>query len=174
MKYGICFIVGAGIGSVVTWKLLEEKYKKLADEEIASVVETFKNREKNNKKNIKEKVEDILSKNEPIEKVEEIIDNNKYTNDNIKKPYVIAPEEFGEDNSYGTKTLTYYADNILTDEIDNPITEDLDIMLGPDALSHFGEYEDDSVYIRDEINEIDYQILKSEKYFSKIPRGRAD
>ena len=49
MKYGICFIVGAGIGSVVTWKLLEEKYKKLADEEIASVVETFKNREKNSK-----------------------------------------------------------------------------------------------------------------------------
>ena len=48
-------------------------------------------------------------------------------------------------------------------------------MIGPDALDHFGEYEDDSVYIRDEINEMDYEILKSEKKFSEIPvRGRAN
>ena len=44
-------------------------------------------------------------------------------------------------------------------------------MIGPDALDHFGEYEDDSVYIRDETNEMDYEILKSEKMFSEIPKG---
>ena len=91
-------------------------------------------------------------------------------------PYVITPEQFGEYGEYGTKTLTYYADNVLTDEIDNPITSgEMEIMIGPDALDHFGEYEDDSVYIRDEMNEMDYEILKSEKMFSEIPkRGRAN
>ena len=95
---------------------------------------------------------------------------------NKEKIYVITPEQFGEYSEYGTKTLTYYADNVLTDEIDNPITsEEMAIMIGPDALDHFGEYEDDSVYIRDEMNEMDYEILKSEKKFSEIPeRGRAN
>ena len=100
------------------------------------------------------------------------IDND----DTVITPYVIEPERFGEYNEYGTKTLTYYADNVLTDEIDNPITsEEMVTMIGPDALDHFGEYEDDSVYIRDEMNEMDYEILKSEKKFSEIPeRGRAN
>ena len=35
------FVAGAAIGSVVTLKFLEEKYKRIADEEIESVKETF-------------------------------------------------------------------------------------------------------------------------------------
>ena len=108
-------------------------------------------------------------------------DESNYTIDvdpgvEVIMPYVITPEQFGEYGEYGTKTLTYYADNVLTDEIDNPITSgEMETMIGPDALDHFGEYEDDSVYIRDEMNEMDYEILKSEKMFSEIPkRGRAN
>ena len=33
------FAVGAAIGSAVTWKFVETKYKKLADEDIASYKE---------------------------------------------------------------------------------------------------------------------------------------
>ena len=44
MKNLLYFVTGAAIGSVVTWKLIEKKYKDLADEEIESVKETFKNR----------------------------------------------------------------------------------------------------------------------------------
>lgn len=33
----IGFITGAAVGSVITWKLVEKKYRKLAEEEIASV-----------------------------------------------------------------------------------------------------------------------------------------
>ena len=36
------FVAGAAIGSVVTLKFLEEKYRRIADEEIESVKETFK------------------------------------------------------------------------------------------------------------------------------------
>lgn len=199
MKNLLCFVAGAAIGSIVTWKLIEKKYKDLADEEIESVKETFKNRKPRiTKDNVKEKVEKVINKyKEPKEIVEDIVTSERYSIENeeeideddesnytvnvdndveVVTPYVITPEQFGEYNEYGTKTLTYYADNVLTDEIDNPITSDeMVIMIGPDALDHFGEYEDDSVYIRDEMNEMDYEILKSEKKFSEIPeRGRAN
>lgn len=199
MKSLLCFVAGAAIGSVVTWKLIEKKYKDLADEEIESVIETFKNRKPRiTKDEVKETVEKVINKyKEPEEIVEDIVTSERYSIENEEEideddesnytvdidpgvevivPYVITPGQFGEYNEYGTKTLTYYADNVLTDEIDNPITSDeMEIMIGPDALDHFGEYEDDSVYIRDEMNEMDYEILKSEKKFSEIPeRGRAN
>ena len=199
MKNLLFFVAGAAIGSVITWKLIEKKYKDLADEEIESVIETFKNRKsKITKDEVKETVEKVINKwKEPKETVEDIVtsegyytedeeeteedDESNYTVDvdpgvEVIVPYVITPEQFGEYDEYGTKTLTYYADNVLTDEIDNPITsEEMITMIGPDALDHFGEYEDDSVYIRDEMNEMDYEILKSEKMFSEIPkRGRAN
>lgn len=199
MKNLLCFVAGAAIGSVVTWKLIEKKYKDLADEEIESVIETFKNRKPRiTKDNVKETVEKVINKyKEPKEIVEDIVTAERYSIENeeeideddesnyivnidndieVVTPYVITPEQFGEYNEYGTKTLTYYADNVLTDEIDNPITsEEMVTMIGPDALDHFGEYEDDSVCIRDEMNEMDYEILKSEKKFSEIPeRGRSN
>ena len=199
MKNLLFFVAGAAIGSVVTWKLIEKKYKDLADEEIESVIETFKNRKPRiTKDNVKETVEKVINKyKEPKEIVEDIVTSERYSIENeeeideddesnytvnidndieVVTPYVITPEQFGEYNEYGTKTLTYYADNVLTDEIDNPITsEEMITMIGIDALDHFGEYEDDSVYIRDEMNEMDYEILKSEKKFSEIPeRGRAN
>ena len=199
MKNLLCFVVGSAIGSVVTWKLIEKKYKDLADEEIESVIETFKNRKPRiTKDNVKETVEKVINKyKESKETVEDIVtaegysieneeeidedDESNYTVDvdpgiEVIIPYIITPEQFGEYSEYGTKTLTYYADNVLTDEIDNPITsEEMETMIGPDALDHFGEYEDDSVYIRDEMNEMDYEILKSEKTFSEIQeRERAN
>ena len=199
MKKLLCVIPGAAKGSGVIWKLIEKKYKDLADEEIESVIETFKNRKPRiTKDEVKETVEKVINKwKEPKETVEDIVTAEGYSIENeeeideddesnytvnvdngvdVVTPYVITPEQFGEYNEYGTKTLTYYADNVLTDEIDNPITSDeMVTMIGPDALDHFGEYEDDSVYIRDETNEMDYEILKSEKMFSEIPkRGRAN
>ena len=49
MKNVLIFVLGAATGSVITWKLVEQKYKKIADEEIASVKERFKNRDKEEK-----------------------------------------------------------------------------------------------------------------------------
>ena len=142
MKNVLCFVAGAAIGSVVTWKLIEKKYKDLADEEIESVKETFKNRKPRiTKDEVKETVEKVINKwKEPKETVEDIVtaegyftedeeeteedDESNYTVDvdpgvEVIAPYIITPEQFGEYNEYGTKTLTYYADNVLTDEIDN-------------------------------------------------------
>lgn len=199
MKNVLIFLSGAAVGSVVTWKLIEKKYKEIADEEIESVVETFKSRQKEleeNKKDDKsdkkstkktkkgskkeEKVElknysNIIKSNDyDVELEESDEDSNATVDIEIGEdriiPYVIRPEQFGEDENYGTKSLTYYSDGILTDETDDVVV-DPESWIGPDALNHFGEYENDSVYIRDESNEIDYEILKTEKAFSETHKG---
>ena len=39
----------------------------------------------------------------------------------------------------------------------------VDAVVGEDSLNHFGEFEEDSVYVRNENIECDYEILKLEK-----------
>lgn len=202
----LIFGLGAAVGSLLTWKLLEVKYKKLADEEIKSVVEHYKEKEeleKNIGKTVvlqdKKEFDKVVGDSEPFVKVEKPMtetDYNKLTNklgydyekddDEIitededgsiwveakrerVAPYVISPEEFGESDSYETKSWTLYSDGIITDEA-GEIVDDPEIIIG-DALKHFGDYEDDSVHVRNENTECDYEIIKYEKAFSEINEG---
>ena len=200
MKNVFIFLIGTAAGSLVTWKFVEEKYKKLADEEIESVKKVFKERQekisdiassKNSYGAYKDIIKDLsygdeekqeedkpkadvdLNKiqetlNFNVDKTLEEVKTTEVVKDEIdrSKPYVISPEEFGEVFGYETKSWTYYADDILVDEFDQ-IVEDPELFIG-DALKHFGEYEDDSVFVRDEKSSIDYEILRVTEEFSKI------
>lgn len=233
LKKTLIFITGAALGSLVTWKLIEKKYKDLANEEIESVKEIFKNKKpevklettldniKNNDNIPTSQHVKLLPLSNNMDSVDysKIIEMEKYkcgpmsNNKNLKIgnmtisnhdnythitpndellneenytvnteedledertiPYVIEPEEFGEIPHYGTKTLTYYNDDILTDEIDQ-IIENRDDIIGPDALTHIGEFEMDAVHIRDIDNEMDYEILKSDLLFKNISDQNGD
>lgn len=173
------FAVGAAIGSAVTWKIVKTKYERIANEEIASVKETFANREKNIKstkdiaeENVVERIARLAA--EEKEKVEynSLIEDLGYSEDVNKMdiPYVIPPDEFG-DIDYTLISLNYYADGVLTDDWDNPI-DDVDNVVGLDSLTHFGEYEEDSVYVRNDKYKCDYEILLDERNFSDVINKR--
>ena len=83
-----------------------------------------------------------------------------------REPYVIEPIEFGELDDYKTFELTYYEDGILEDE-DYDIVKNPEEILGPDALGSFGEYEDDSVFVRNERLRADFQILKDYRTYDE-------
>ena len=88
-------------------------------------------------------------------------------NDVAREPYVIAPLDFGEIDGYEQVELTYYeGDDTLEDEDYNIIT-DRDELLGPKALLTFGEYEDDSVFVRNERLRTDFQILKDYRKYTE-------
>ena len=87
-------------------------------------------------------------------------------NDTAKQPYVIAPYDFGELDGYHTFELTYYADDILEDE-DYNIVPNADELLGPKALTTFGEYEEDAVFVRNEGLRSDFQILKDYRTYAE-------
>lgn len=173
------FTLGAAVGSLLTWKFLEKKYKDIADEEIESVREYFRNKEKTEDeyKVSKHYVEVDKLDNTVTEYTKQVNDLGYTKEKTVREiyvepgvdrvePYVISPDEFGEVDIYDTKNWTYYSDSVLTDE-DDQIVVDPELYIG-DALSHFGEYEDDSVFVRNENTGCDYEILKYETPFSDL------
>lgn len=186
----LAFIAGAGIGSVCTWQLLKRKYELIAQEEIDSVKAAYATRETG--KNLVEgfcnglKVaEDRTQKDEgdvDFKKYASIIQKEGYTDYSrsveekkgeafVEKPYVISPEEFGEFEEYEKISLTYYADEVLADENDEEV-DDVDEIVGEESLNHFGDYEDDSVFVRNDRLKCDYEILLDQRNYSDVAKTR--
>jgi hypothetical protein len=67
MKNVFIFLGGAVVGGLATWKLVEKKYRDLADEEIESVVERFSKPCQLSPD--KPKVEEITGLQEEVEKL---------------------------------------------------------------------------------------------------------
>ena len=175
----IIFCGGVFIGGFLTWDFFKTKYEKIADEEIASVKETFEHREPRPDKNYK--VEEALKGNDEYinvspgvaERIIRIIDSNGYRNYSntaietdkkggtadmeLKQPYVITPEQYEDNVDYTKVSLTWYNDEVLEDDWGNVL--DPDDVIGRDALKTFGQYEKDSVFVRDDDEQIDYEVL---------------
>lgn len=89
----------------------------------------------------------------------------------MDKPYIITPEEFS-DSDYNTETLSYWADRVVTDIDNEPLTDDqIEDLIGKDSLSHFGEYEDDSVFVRNDRLRTDYEILADTRRYGDVYDG---
>ena len=71
--------------------------------------------------------------------------------------YVIPPDSYGE-LGYEEVSLTYYADDVLAYD-DDSVIRNVDKVVGKGSLNTFGEYEDDSVFVRNEERKTDYEIL---------------
>lgn len=178
----IIFTAGAALGSVVTWKMVKTKYEQIANEEIQEVRELYARKvdeltHTQYKEHTEAVDEDKTTFSTPVKpELREFADKIKdlgYSDiteeevNNMGKPYVITPEEYGELDEYETVSLVYYADGYLTDE-QNIVIEDVDNVVGIDSLTHFGEYEDDSVFVRNDSVETDYEILLDERNYEDI------
>ena len=172
------FAVGAAVGSAVTYKMVKTKFEQIANEEIEEVREYYREKIKETEQ---EKVEEEPAKKETKSSAdEERIDAVTYLKDKIDalgynapfggdemdakeglQPHVIPPEYFG-DQGYDTLSLTLYADGVLVDDQEN-IIEDADAILGEGSLERFGEFEDDSLHVRDDKAKVDYEILSDDR-----------
>lgn len=186
----LAFIAGAGIGSVCTWQLLKRKYELIAQEEIDSVKAAYATRETGKSLvegfcNGLKVAEDRTQKDEgdvDFKKYASIIQKEGYTDYSrsveekkgeafVEKPYVISPDEFGEFEEYEKISLTYYADEVLADENDEEV-DDVDEIVGEESLNHFGDYEDDSVFVRNDRLKCDYEILLDQRNYSDVAKTR--
>lgn len=183
----IAFTLGAAAGSIVTWLLVKKKYEKQAQDDAQEIREYYAEKYKDKKpaelKNEQirdssdECEDDYDSDTADIQRIDyaNIIKNEGYTNE--KKgvgtiedgpaPYVIAPEEYGETKDYEMVSLTHYSDGVLADDWDEVI-EDVANTVGANYADHFGEYEDDSVFIRNERLKVDYEILLDMRPFEEV------
>ena len=186
----VMFVLGAAIGSIVTWQYTRKKYEQIAQEEIDSVKEIFSRRESAADVEITAPKPQTAKIGKPEEKPDITeyaarLERDGYTNySNVGaeqkkeeqetmeiKPYVISPEEFGEFEDYERISLSYYADQILADEDDEKI-EDVDNVVGLESLTHFGEFEDDSVFVRNDRLKCDYEILLDQRTYSDVIKQR--
>lgn len=178
----IIFAVGAAIGSIVTWKLVKTKYERIAKEEIDSVKEVFSKKKDTAPTPVEPEKEELEEEPEQPKTYDytEVLSKYGYRKDKEEEdeekgeqmkegPYVISPDEFGE-NGYTLESFTYYADDVLTDEFDE-IIYDLENTVGEDFASHFGEYEEDSVFIRNDELETDFEILRDLRNYSDVVQG---
>lgn len=172
------FSLGAAVGAAVSWRFLRTKYEKIAQEEIDSVKEVF-NEKAEKMKNDYEKESDYFE--EPESKIEKtlyskFVKDAGYVNESEKeegetkmknlKPYVIPPDELGE-SDYEVVSLVYYEDKVLTydngDRIDN-----VDDVVGEKSLTTFGQYEDDSVFVRNDRLKKDFEVLADVRNYSDV------
>ena len=190
----LAFAVGAAIGSAVTWKFVKTKYERIAQEEINSVKTAFANRFDDIKENIDETetaedagqmrlnwddLEDLDEEEDEddLTEYDRLVNNyNKQkggAEDMADRPYVISPYDFGELDDYRQFELTYYADGVLEDE-DYNIVDDVDELIGQTSLYTFGEYEEDSVFVRNDKLRADFQILKDYRTYEEARSASPD
>ena len=191
------FAVGAAIGSAVTWKVLKTKYDATIQAEIDAIKEGFAEVYGSNEEPINESTDDKcdhddqevhqidwseyedLNEEEEEEYIPTEEDVEEYRSiaqeyyeekggsyEVKKEPYVIAPYDFGELDGYSQIELTYYLDGILEDD-EYHIVTDADKLIGPKALTTFGEYEDDAVFVRNDYLKADFQILKDYRTYDE-------
>jgi len=193
------FIFAAGVifGTAATWFGAKRYWEQVANDEIESMKEWLARRVEEQDKVTEEKTPepttnpvspsvkpdlmeyaskvkdlgyfDYSRRNEKPEEPEKPDDEEV---DILDEPYVIKPEIFGEEDDYEEVSLTHYADGVLCDEQDNPI-EDVDGLVGADYAEHFGEYEDDSVFVRNDRLKIDFEILADQRNYSDLDENKS-
>lgn len=179
---GLCiFAAGALAGAAVAARVVREKYQQEAEEEIAEMRDYYRELRKNAKTPDENKMleEDENSKEEKEENTKNEYDeivkgytnytqyNDIETKENKKEekeertnyePFIIDVEEFGEDPTYDTATLTYYKDKVLTNDLDDVIDYSV---AGEENLKIFDEHPDcKAIYVRDDIYMVDYEIIR--------------
>ena len=162
-------------------KEADKKVEKIAKKEVEKIRKEYneydnltKNYTSYSKNKTEESIEDV--------EYEEVCENDedRVELDEIERasdydrPYIIEPQEFGALDGYSLITLYHYSDNVLADDCDE-LVEDLDDVVGEDYASHFGEYEDDCVYVRNDRLKADYEICRDLRKYSDVvwhsPRG---
>ena len=174
LSNALIFVSGCAVGVVATYQYFNKKY----EENIAEDRESMRQAIANIKS---EGLEEAIKAAEAAK-----LQENGYTNysaissdapekeepdkEEIDKPYVISPDDFGEFDYYNQISLTYYADGVLTEG--DEIIEDVDDIVGEESLNHFGEYEDDSVHVRNDRLKCDYEILWDNRNYSDVVKSK--
>lgn len=195
----IAFAVGTAMGAVGAWYFSKKKYEKKLQDDIDSVKATFTYQKPEPETETAPVANDISTEQVPLtsvteelgaridsleSKVPDILEHDDVGYEQRvedlgymqpgqfgDRPRVISPEEFGEYEDYDLITLVYFLDGVLADTDNSPV-EDIDKVIGKDSLNHFGEYEDDCVYVRNDRLKCDYEVLLDQREFLKAVRKR--
>lgn len=183
MKGLLIFAAGLAVGAVAGAVLVKNKVLADAKAEIDEVREYYRESRGQKDEHVEEvkevekkeyELKDIQIKDEPktgLTNYSQItkmyMSNDKHNQSMYDDPFVIDPSEFGENPEYDTETLTYFADGVLVDDVDDVI-EEPDIVVGLENLKVFEEFGATSVYVRNDIYKTDYEIIRDDWNYSDL------
>lgn len=189
VAFGIGSLVGAAVGTGVTYYFVNKKADERIDAEIASVKEIYKNRKPLDISKIKEEMKEEVIKeqaskanlNKPAIQAysslakqyavedSEAEETEEKEEEEPKKELeaiieLINADEYGElmDEGYTSEELMYYADNVLATnnyEIVPNVYGDID--------KEFERSGEDEIYFRNHIDKEDVAISRSEKTYAE-------
>ena len=185
MKGLLIFAAGLAVGAVAGAVIVKNKVLADAKAEIEEVRKYYREsrgvvKEVEEKEEVKEvekkeyELKDIQVKDEPktgLTNYNQIAkmytSKNEFQTPMYDDPFVIDPSEFGENPEYDTETLTYFADGVLVDDVDDVI-EEPDIVVGLENLKIFEEFGATTVYVRNDIYKTDYEIIRDDWNYSDL------
>lgn len=159
-KFVISFLLGAGVGSLVTWKLTEAYVERLLQDELDSIEAELIKKRVNEKKdrgelvtneyeNVKKRFNIEDQRAEDVDPDEEEDDEVEFPDDyatppqfdTYPVPYPISEEEFStECLDYDKLSLRYYTDDsTLCDDQDVPV-DDVPQLVGEETADYLSDY----------------------------------
>ena len=185
-KEPLIFIAGAAVGAAVTAFAMRrhcdirinkevEEARSAYNEKLSNL--SMKNR---NKPDISELVKSVLPDDvSTVVKNSEKGDYKKYATVTEDEPedvvvkanddiHIVSEEDYMYDGSYEKLTVIIYADGTLARDDDDDLLDIEDSIgsTGYDAAMHNPD-PSDAVYIRNELSNIDYEVLTSEKTYTQ-------
>ena len=182
MKGLFIFAAGLAIGAVAGACVIKNKVLADAKEEIEEVREYYRSKAGETTDEVVEEVKEVVEEvKEVVQEIKNDSDKRTYINYNkltstykpqeeptrFDDPFIIDPSEFGEDPEYDTMTLTYFADGVLVDDVDEVI-EEPDIIVGLENLKIFEEFGATSIYVRNDIYKTDYEVIRDDWNYSDM------
>ena len=185
MKGLLIFAAGLAVGAVAGAVLVKNKVLADAKAEVEEVRKYYRE-----SRGVVEEVEEVKEKvEETIDHIQDLIEEHEtkpktgltnysqitkmymskdeFQSPMYDDPFVIDPSEFGENPEYDTETLTYFADGVLVDDVDDVI-EEPDIVVGLENLKIFEEFGATTVYVRNDIYKTDYEIIRDDWNYSDL------
>lgn len=184
LSHVIAFVAGAAVGYFAANYLLKDKYEKRFQQEVSSTIEAFKSNKKDDEVTHKDEKLKAVSDEVVVADIKEYAKNigkhdysevkddkpsEKNKDDGIDhtKPYVITEEEVDAYMNYSITQWNYYADGVLTDE-NNEVVEDVSTTIGKEAFEHLKKTSESAIYVRNDLLELDYEILKNEMTYAEL------
>ena len=186
MKKGFIFLGGLITGAVITYFTMKNKCEEYIQKEIKEVKDELHNRHNDVENEIidveeteevkdtedaenHQEYNDIINEYAPSNEVEI---NEIEREDDPRFAHIVTPEDFGSIEGYDYDSLYWHPNNVVTNNTDTESIhpDELYNLVGmswSEIESHFGEYEDDTVFVRNNDLKCDYEILRTIEDFEE-------
>lgn len=192
IKQVLIFAAGAVAGSLATYVAMKNKCEKRIQDEVDSVKKALYGDEEDSEPIPDEQdgklysgpITPVREEKEEQDVFKSMVRGYGYSSEleqtaekvktSVKKDYapeVIPPEEYGEIEEYDQLEYTYFADCVVVDSdgdiVDGDEVEDT---ISFESLNHFGDYEADSVFVKNDVRHAYYAVYKDLRRHSDVQK----